>query len=413
MLLRQIVICCVLALAGVVCAADPPELARGIAAVSVGDYLRATLLLQSLATAHPADSVPNYWLGRAYYGQRQFRAAVKYLGVAANADSGNRDVCLWDARALRAAGKGQAAADAYALLVARYPDDAMLLGEYGAALAQSGDYAGARATFAQLLTHNPTEADRAAVAAWNKALDGLSTRDQLEPTAHLRTKEYELSYDANDRTVDQVSALIERTITRTKNCTGIQLHGFRVLLFPTWESYKRYAMVFLPQGTELYAAAFTLPGLLVFWSPGNWPPKPTVSEEFTAIVRHEMIHLALYQHTGGESFPTWLNEGMACYFGGWGGMQGGQIPAKPLTLNDLDAAFVHADMDGQEHAYAQAHAMVTVLANQLGTERLLQFLDKVVDGVPIATAYEQLNNDKFATFLTEWPARFTALKQQQ
>ncbi len=107
-------------------------------------------------------------------------------------------------------------------------------------------------------------------------------------------------------------------------------------------------------------------------------------------MRHEMVHLALYQHTEGESFPTWLNEGMACYFGGWGGMQAGQIPAKPMNLNDLDVAFLHADLNGQEQAYAQAHAMVTVLAHQFGTARLLFYLDKVVDGVPVGTAYEQL-----------------------
>ena len=35
--------------------------------MSVGDYVRATLLLQPLVTAHPDDSVLNYWLGRAYY----------------------------------------------------------------------------------------------------------------------------------------------------------------------------------------------------------------------------------------------------------------------------------------------------------------------------------------------------------
>jgi len=51
-------------------------LRAGITAVSVGNYVRATLLLQPLVTAHADDSVFNYWLGRAYFGQRQFRAAV-------------------------------------------------------------------------------------------------------------------------------------------------------------------------------------------------------------------------------------------------------------------------------------------------------------------------------------------------
>jgi len=125
--------------------------------------------------------------------------------------------------------------------------------------------------------------------------------------------------------------MIESTITRTKDGTGIPLHGFRVLLFPTWESYKRYAMVFLPGSMDFHAAAFTLPGLLVLWSPSDWLQRPTVAGEFTAIIHHEMVHLALYQHTGGESFPTWLNEGMACYFGGWAACRVGRSPPNRWT----------------------------------------------------------------------------------
>jgi hypothetical protein len=37
--------------------------------------------------------------------------------------SGNHDVCLWHARALRLAGKGKDAADAYAAYVERFPAD--------------------------------------------------------------------------------------------------------------------------------------------------------------------------------------------------------------------------------------------------------------------------------------------------
>ncbi len=222
--------------------------------------MQAAQLLQPLVTAHPDDPVFNYWLGRAYFGQRQFRAAVKCLDVAATADSGNRDACLWYARALRAVGKGKEATAEYALLIERYPDDAAILGEYGAAQALAGDYSGARDSFAQLLLLNPSDADRAAIAAWDKALDGLSTREQLEPVARLRTRDFELCYEENDWAATTVREMIEHTITRTKDYTGIQLHGFRALLFPTWEAYKRYAMVFLPGSTDLHAAAFTLPG---------------------------------------------------------------------------------------------------------------------------------------------------------
>jgi len=56
------------------------------------------------------------------------------------------------------------------------------------------------------------------------------------------------------------------------------------------------------------------------------------------------------------------------------------------------------------------NAMVTVLAHKFGTERLLQFLDKIVDGTPIATAYEQLSGEKFEAFLSTMAGTIAALK---
>ncbi len=409
---RWLVLFSAILLAEMVCAVDPPALSDGITAVCVGDFVQATQLLQPLVASHPDDSVTNYWLGRAYYEQRQFRAAAKCLAVAVNYDGDNPDACLWYARALRAAGKGKDAAEAYASLLQRFPADSTnlaVMAEYAAAQALAGNYAGARTTFRQLLSLNPSLEDRTAIAAWNKALDGLSRRAQLEPAAHLNTGQFQICYDEDDDAVSQVRSTIEHTITRTKNLTGIQLQGFRVLLFPTWASYSRYAMILLPKGAQLRSAAFTLPGLLVLWSPSDWPVRPTVSNEFSVIIRHELVHLALYQHTGCNGFPMWLNEGIACYFGGWGGMQSGKIPAQPRSLNELDAAFMKGTLDAQEQAYAQAHAMVTVLAYKLGTPALLQFVDKIVDGIPIATAYEQLSNEKFDAFLSSWPGQFAVL----
>ena len=403
---RRLLIVVALLLAGVAYATDPPALSDGIAAVGAGDYTRATLLLQPLLADRPHDSVLNYWLGRAYYAQRQFSAAAKCLGVAANYDGDNHDVCLWNARALRAAGKGKEAAEAYEVLLTRFPSEVSVLAEYGAAQALAGDYAGARATFAQLLAQHPSPASREAIAAWIKTLDGLSSLSQLEPASHMPTAQFELCYDADDGAVQQVRDLLEETITRTASLTGIQVKGFRVLLFPSWDAYARYAMILLPGGAELHAAAFTLPGVMVLWSPDDWPRSSTATHELTAIVRHEMIHLALYQHTGGENFPLWLNEGIACYFGGWGGMQSGKIPATPLSFDELDNAFLQGELATQEQAYAQAHAMVTVLAHHLGTAHLLEFVDRLVAGDPIASAYASCSGEQFATFLTTWPQQF-------
>ena len=246
---------------------------------------------------------------------------MKCLEVAANADSGNRDACLWYARALRAAARGKRRRRRMRCWSSAIPDDAVVLAEYGAAQALAGDYTGARATFAHLLALNPSVEDRRAIAAWNKALDGLSTRDQLEPTARLRTGQFELCYDENDGAMGRCAGCSNTPSRARKTSPASSCTAFACCSSPPGRPTQRYATVFLPGGTALHAAAFTLPGVLVLWSPSDWPQKSTVQDEFTAILRHEMVHLALYQHTGGESFPTWLNEGIACYFGGWGGMQ--------------------------------------------------------------------------------------------
>jgi len=403
---RCLIISLVLLLAGWAVAKDPPALTEGITSVGAGDYTRAVLLLQPLAGDRPNDSVLNYWLGRAYYGQRQFHAAVKYLAVAANWNSDDHDTCLWYARALRGAGKAKEAVEAYAAVVDRFPADITALAEYAAVQAMAGDYSGARATFAHVLAANPTPETRAAVAAWNRSLDGLTTRSQLEPACSLRAGQFQLCYDANDPAYRMVRDELLRAEERTRKLTGIPLQNFRVLLFPTWAAFSRYARILLPEGSELHSAAFSLPGLLVLWSPNDWAPRKTLQQEFTDIIRHEMIHLAFYQHTGGDGIPTWLNEGLACYFGGWGGLQAGQIAEKPLDLNNLDRCFLKGDLDTQEQAYAQAHAMVTVLAHKLDTPGLVKFVDKLVDGTPISLAYEQLSGEKFDTFLAVWPMRF-------
>ena len=405
MLSRCVAILVALLLCQIAMGADPPALTDGIAAVGVGDYARAVQVLKPVAAERPDDSVANYWLGRAYYGQRQYRAAAKYLEMAENFDPRNSDVCLWHGRALRMAGKGKEAAEAFAAYVERFPQDNTMLAEYGAARAAAGDYAGARSTFTQLMQRDPSQAMRAAASDWIRALDGLASTRQLEPAICRHAAQYDLYYDSRDTAVEQVSDAVMRAQAEISAATGITLKGFRVLLFSSWASYLRYARILLPEGSELHAAAFSTPGTLVLWSPSDWPDRDSNALDLLNILRHELAHLAIDQRIGGEGIPTWLNEGMACYFGGWGGMQAGQVPAQPLPLSQLDQAFRRGDRDSQEQAYAQAQAMVCVLARKLGAAGLFKLADKLVDGTPLADAYSQLAGESLDAFLASWPTR--------
>ena len=148
-----VLIACLLALP--VWGAPLPALDEGIALVGAGDYAGAVAKLAPLVPDNPKDSVLQFWLGRAYYGQHAYKLAAEHLAVAASRDGRNRDIAEWYGQALRAAGRLQLALDVYADYRERFPDDATLLGDYAATQALAGDYAGARASFQELAKLDP------------------------------------------------------------------------------------------------------------------------------------------------------------------------------------------------------------------------------------------------------------------
>jgi len=387
-------------------AGEAPDLTAGIILIGQADYAAALTTLLPLAVNNPDDAELHYWLGRAYYGQRVYHLAAQHLAIAADRDARNLDYCRWHARALRKANALTDALAAYAVYLQRFPESNSLLSEYAATRAAVGDFPGARESFAQLLARDPSPATRATVDAWNALLDGLAKQATLEPPYPHETKYFTLRYAPHDRGVNLAIAEVEAARQQISGAFGLEVSGFRVLLFPTWSSYARYAHVLLPDYTALHAAAISLPGLLVLWSPGDWTTAQPVEDEFRGIVRHEMAHLAIAQRTHGEGIPTWLNEGLACYYGGWGGTASGQPPTPPFTLRALERAFTLGTPDETAQAYAQAFAMATVLVKQRGITSLLRLLDMLAAGAPLPDAYQQVCGEPLDTFLAEWPKRY-------
>ena len=386
-----------LLLPALVLADDPRALGEGIAFVGRGQYAEAVQALQPLEAELGADCVLQYWLGRAYYGQRNYRLAAGHLGLAAERDAANYDACAWHARALRQAGYYPAALQAYAVYTARFPHDDRLLVEYASTLALAGDLPGARALLGQLIARRP------GADALRLIVDALATQERLEPPLTLRTNHFTLQYTPAERARDRVLAAVEEARRRVSQATGIEVSGFRVLLFADGDSYVRYARVLLPDARDLHAVAFSAPGLLVLCSPDKWPAERRDDTMVGNILRHELAHLATLQRGHGEGLPLWLNEGLACHFGGWGGQRQGLLPAVPMDLRRLDSAFLGRD---STPAYAQAHAMATVLAARLGDPGLLTLLDQLAAGVPLPAAYAQIAGEPFEVFLKEWPVRY-------
>jgi len=378
-------------------AADPRELGDGIVLVSRGQYAEAVQMLQPLAAEMGADSVLQYWLGRAYYGQCNYRLAAGCLGLAAERDTTNYDYCSWHARALRQAGDYPAALRTYADYTARFPADDRLLVEYAATRALAGDPAGARAMLGEFIARRPGS------DALRQLVDALTVQERLEPPLVRAAPNFTLHFTPAERAADRIFAAVEEARRQVSAATGIEVSGFRVLLFADGDSYVRYARVLLPEGRALHAVAFSSPGLLVLCTPDEWPREQRSEKMVGNILRHEMAHLAIAQRGHAEGVPLWLNEGLACHFGGWGGLREGLPSARPMSLTELERALLGRD---STPAYAQAHAMAVVMAARLGLPNLLTLLDRLAAGTPLPTAYAELAGEPFETLLKEWPQRY-------
>jgi len=355
--------------------APPPALSDGISLVSRGNYAGAVLALQPLEEDGAGNALYHYWLGRAYYGLRNFRLAAAQLGAAVELDAAHEEACYWHARALRMAGQDDDALTAYAAYAARFPRNPALRGEFA-------------------------------------ALQALAGGGRLEPLLTRPDRRFTLQYDPAERMAATVCEEVERARRDIGAAVGAPIEGFRVLLFASLAAYRRYAGLALGERTPLHTAAFSSPGLLVLWSPSDWPDGGRDTREMLRhLVRHEMAHLAIMQHGRGEGVPLWLHEGLACYLGGWGGQQSGRLPARPLSLPELERAFTVGSAGEASTAYAQAQAMVTVMAARLGIPALFTLLDTLAAGTPLPAAYPKVADEPVDTFLAQWPERYRAMAQ--
>jgi len=398
--LRLIAIVCLLAAR---ITAEPRALSEGITLVGAGNYTAAILALQPLAEESRGDSVLQYWLGRAYYGQRNYRIAAQHLAVAADHDTGNEDACYWHARALRMAGDYPAALAAYTAYAARFRHNDNFLIETVYVHALSNDLRGAQKIIDQLWARTPP-AQRGRIDNLRRLLEAAAAQEYLEPPLARRTDHFTLCYTPIETMTTPVLELVEDARAQISQLTGMPVSGFRVLLFADRDAYMRYASILLPDHYTLHAVAFSSPGLLTMYSPAEWPRDRRDADTMRQIITHEIAHLAILQRTRGEGMPLWLHEGMACYFSGWGGMQTGEIPARPMTLARLERSFILGGADTTP-AYAQAHGMVSAMARQLAAPGLFKLIDLLADGVPLPIAYHQLCDESWNDFMAQWTQR--------
>ncbi len=90
-------------------------------------------------------------------------------------------------------------------------------------------------------------------------------------------------------------------------------------------------------------------------------------------IKHELAHLFYVKLTDGEIKPAWLNEGLAFYLDGRGGM-----PPK-AGENKYAATRYFNNFDG--HVYGPGSFMVKILLDKFGKEKLLELIKSIKPGL--------------------------------
>jgi tetratricopeptide (TPR) repeat protein len=389
---------------------EPLCLADGMRQIARGEYDAAVLTLYPLAQAQPEDARCQYWLGRAYYGQRFYGLAADRLGEAVNRDARDRDACYWYARALRIGGRVDDAMTVLPVFLQRFPTDSGLVTEYASACMMAGRSADAMAALNTITARDSSPTMRNYVEDWKRVLNGYTRATAVEPKGARKTLHFELRCDASSWMVRELQEEIAAHRAEISTAFGVEMRGFRVIAFLSKAAYEAYARAHRGEDAAPTARAYSLGNTLVLRLPEDWPEKDAAQGALSALLRHEMAHLAINLRTRGQGVPLWLHEALACHYGGTAGFATGRIPEKPLAPRELDAAFQSHTISRQETAYAQAHAMAAVLLHALNQEKRLQLLDALADGLPLATAYQNAAGEPLETFLAEWPKRYAALK---
>jgi tetratricopeptide (TPR) repeat protein len=385
-----------------VAADDLRTLSDGITLVSSGEYDAALLLLYPLAQDHKEDAVYQFWLGRAYYGQRFYLLAARSLGEAVNRDAGNRDACLWYMRALRSANRLREAREVAPLFLNRFPDDITIVTEFAIICQMVGESSAGSSAFTKLVERDPAPETRAYVEELQKSLSSYTTKLPTEPPNQKITPTFELRYSCSTFLMKQLLQEIERVRDLTSDTFHMDVTGFRVLAYTDWPTYIGAGSLMTPDGGPPPSTAFSFNNVLVLRVPDRWPDDKGACDDLSRLFCHEFAHIALYQRTAGQGIPLWMNEGLACYYGGTAGVATGQLPDKLYSVRQLDQLFQYGKGEKKALAYAQAYVMGTALAKHLGPSRLLKFIDQLANGVPLSTAYKAITSESWDDFLANW-----------
>ncbi len=149
------------------------------------------------------------------------------------------------------------------------------------------------------------------------------------------------------------------------------------------------------------------------------------------MLTHEYVHFLIYEISGGEVLPAWLNEGLAEYYAFEVGLLGERPQATVwrmlrsadqareaaeagnlFPLSELESQRDWNSRNGGERVslqYSHSHMLVRYITESYGAAAPLRMVERIGDGETLASAvravasvdYPQLEQD-FVTWLVQW-----------
>ena len=165
-------------------------------------------------------------------------------------------------------------------------------------------------------------------------------------------------------------------------------------------------------------------------SPGIYAHTDNPLTDIYNMLTHEYVHFLMYEVSGGEVLPAWLNEGLAGYFEFEVGLLGERPEATVWRmLRSADRAreaaqaenlFPLSELESQRDwnrragegvwlQYSQSHMLVRYISESYGAAAPLRMVERVGNGETVASAvravasmeYPQLEQD-FVAWLGRW-----------
>jgi hypothetical protein len=151
----------------------------------------------------------------------------------------------------------------------------------------------------------------------------------------------------------------------------------------------------VPEGDPLATAALD-------WVVGRAFPDGTVVifpsrvtrypyDSLESVLRHEIIHLALFAAAGDQPLPRWYHEGVATSVeAGWSAADEVRLLLAALdgpTIADVGALFESDSQPGTSLAYRLAAALVDDLRQRKGADLPGRIVARVASGVPFDRAF--------------------------